>query len=70
MRRAKKEKNRQEYLDLICRTSWSAERLYTRVRTDYLVKCNNYPYSKASEIATREWNKLMDKVENQKGNIF
>ena len=66
MRKSKKEKNKREYLDFLYRSSVSPERLYCFVRADYLHRCCKYPTINAMEIAKKEWNKLMGKVEERK----
>lgn len=67
MRKSKKEKNREEYLDVLYRLyGKSPERMYVFLRGQYLTEYCNYPYKNANMIAEREWNRLMEKVEKRK----
>lgn len=65
MRKSKKDKNRQEYLDSLYHLCVSAEKMYCFVRAEYLIECCKYPTRNAMEIAKKEWNKLMEEVERK-----
>lgn len=60
MRKSKKEKNIQDYLETL--STMSPEQIFFFTTTHYLIECCNYPSNKATKVAEIRWNKLMEKV--------
>lgn len=64
MRKSKKEKNIQEYLETL--STMSPEQIFFFTNAHYLTECCNYPANKAIKIVEREWDKLMEKIGEKK----
>lgn len=64
MWKSKKEKNKEEFLNNLSILRPKGQYIFIRAR--YLTECCNYPIKNAAEIANKEWNRLMEKVEKRK----